>query len=140
MQDSETQLIESEIEKYDEYDDFFDENKKLLKEVHPGTYIEKLLCEKKLKKAQVVSKLNINKGYAYEILRQEKHPDRDKVLQFAIAMELSILETQNMLNRCGYACLYGKNLRDTVIYFCIIKQKSIIDTNLLLYNHGFELL
>ena len=83
MQDKKTEIVEKELEKTYEYDQFIEQNIKLVKTLHPGEYIEQLIKDREMKKSQVVSKLNINTGYAYEILRLEKVPDRDKMLQFA---------------------------------------------------------
>lgn len=138
MSITDTDSIENRLKRAESYDDFYKENSKMLKLEHPGEYIVAQLKKRNMKKTDLISKVNLNTGYVYEILRQEKSPERNKVLQFALALKLNIEETQDMLRKCGYAMLYGKNPRDSVIIFCISRKKNLIDTNMLLHKYNYE--
>lgn len=139
MDKNSTENIEKKLLTVQSYDAFFEQTSGDLDTIHPGRYILDLLEKKKLDKKDIVKYLNINTGYIYEILRQEKRPERDKILQFIFALKLDIKEAQTMLKRCGYAVLYGKNTRDSVLMFCISRKKSLIDTNILLEKYKLEI-
>lgn len=140
MQDKKTELIEQELSDSIDYETFIDENSEIMEGIHPGLYLSSLIEKSGIKKYQVVSQLNMNTGYAYEILRLEKVPDRDKMLQFALALGLNISETKEMLKKCRYAMLYVKNPRDAIIYFCISRRQNLIDTNIMLSEKGYDIL
>lgn len=140
MQDKKTELIEQELSVSKDYDEFINENQEIIERIHPGLYLCDLISKSGMKKSQVVSHLNINTGYAYEILRQEKLPDRNKMIQFAFAFSLSIDDTQKMLKKTGYAMLYVKNPRDAIIYYCITRRQSLIDANIMLAKKEHDLL
>jgi len=140
MQDKKTELIEEELANSKDYAKFMNENENVISEIHPGLYLSNLITISGAKKSQVVAKLDINTGYAYEILRQEKLPDRDKMLQFAFALNMNIDESQKMLKKCGYANLYVKNPRDAIVYYCITRRQSLIDANIMLSKQGHGLL
>ncbi len=138
MAKNDTESFEKKLDAADNYDDFFEENSSQLKHIHPGEYILALMEEKNFKKTEIISKVNINTGYVYEILRNEKHPERDKMLQFAFALDLNIDETQNLLKRCGYAQLYCRNHRDSIIIFCINRKATLGEANALLNKYEFS--
>lgn len=140
MQDKKTELIEQELSQTANYDEFIHENQEIIEGIHPGLYLSNLIEQSQFKKSKVLSYLNINTGYAYEILRQEKMPDRDKMIQFAFALSLNIDDTQEMLKKCGYAKLYVKNPRDAIIYYCITRRHSLIDANIMLSKKEHDLL
>lgn len=138
MEKSTTASIEDSLKRAENYDDFYRVYKNTLKLEHPGGYIVAQLKKRNMKKTDLISKLNLNTGYVYEILRQEKRPERNKVLQFAFALRLSIEETQDMLRKCGYSMLYCKSPRDSVIIFCISRKNTLIDTNMMLHKYQYE--
>ena len=140
MKRKDTDHIEKELRSTDSYNRFLKENGKSLMTIHPGEYILEQIAQKKLEKKDIINAVNLNVSYVYEIFRKEKRPERDKMLQFAFALNLDIQETQSMLKRCGYALLYARNHRDSVIIFCLGRKKSLIDTNLYLDRYAFKTL
>ena len=48
-----------------------------------------------------------------------RNPSRNKLLQLAFAMKLSLRETNRLLQAGGCNELYCKNRRDAIIIFCI---------------------
>lgn len=137
MKQKDTDIIENELHTVQHYGEFHKKHSNDLNVVHPGVYILDIASKKKIDKKEIIRTVNLNTGYVYEIFRQEKRPNRDKLFHFIFALRLDTKETQTMLKRCGYAALYGKNPRDSVIMFCLNRKKSLIDTNILL--HQYEL-
>ena len=72
-------------------------------DVHaPGTrslsdYLNELLVAKRLKRSQVVRMANLNETFGYQIFTGARNPSRDKVLQIAFAMALTLRETNRAL-------------------------------------------
>ncbi len=101
-----------------------------------SAYLEQLLAEKHLERAQVVRMANLNETYGYQIFKGERNPGRDKVLQIAFAMALSLRETNRALTAAGVSRLYAKDRRDAIIIFCLDRGCSLQKVNEELYRFG----
>lgn len=93
-------------------------------------YINKMIKDKNLTNAEVISSSGIQVNYAYQILSGQKKPSRDKVIAMCFGMKLTVDEAQTLLKYGGYAQLYPRNKRDSVIIFALENKMSIIDCNL----------
>lgn len=99
-------------------------------------YLQRLLEEKHLERAQVVRMANLNETFGYQIFKGERNPSRNKVLQIAFAMALSLRETNRALSAAGVNALNCKNRRDAIIIFCIDRGCSLQKVNEELYRFG----
>ena len=101
-------------------------------------HLQRLLEEKHLERAQVVRMANLNETFGYQIFKGERNPSRNKVLQIAFAMALSLRETNRALSAAGVNALNCKNRRDAIIIFCIDRGCSLQKVNEELYRFGEE--
>ena len=111
-------------------------------DVHaPGTrslsdYLNELLVAKRLKRSQVVRMANLNETFGYQIFTGARNPSRDKVLQIAFAMALTLCETNRALEAAGVSSLYSKDRRDAIVIFCLDRGGSLQKVNEELYRFG----
>ncbi len=105
-----------------------------------GEYLEYLLTEKGLGKAQVIKDSDIQRNYGYQIFSGVKQPGRNKLIALSLAMGLTLEETQRGLSIAKEGKLYSKDKRDSVIIYSINKKQTVFDTNNLLFEMGEELL
>lgn len=82
-------------------------------------YLQQLLDERGLRRPEVVRRAGINPTFGYQIFVGQRNPSRNKLLQLAFAMKLSLRETNRLLQAGGCNELYCKNRRDAIIIFCI---------------------
>ena len=99
-------------------------------------YLGELLEQKRLKRSEVVHMANLNETFGYQIFTGARNPSRDKVLQIAFAMALSLRETNRALEAAGVSCLYSKDRRDAIIIFCLERGCSLQKVNEELYRFG----
>ena len=99
-------------------------------------YLQQLLAEKGLERSRVVRMANLNDTFGYQIFQGTRHPSRDKVLQIAFAMALTLRETNRALTAAGASELYCKDRRDAIIIFCIDSGCSLQKVNEELYRFG----
>ena len=92
-------------------------------------YLSNLIDLKGLKKSDVIARAGLERSYSYQILSGKKEPSRDKLLLLAFGMELTFQEVQDLLKVNGYAMLYPKNRRDSLITFALYKGQSIFELN-----------
>ena len=103
-------------------------------------YLMQLVEEKQLKRAAIIAKSGIERTYAYQIFSGKKVPSRDKLVSLAFGMELAFKEVQELLKVNGYAQLYPKNKRDSIIIFALKKGHSIVKLNEALFSMGEEVI
>lgn len=101
-------------------------------------YLNELLAEKGLKRAQVIRDANLNETFGYQIFKGQRGAQRNKLLQLSFAMGLDIRETDRLLKIGGTNELYCKNKRDAIIIFAVDKGYSLQKTNEELYRFGEE--
>lgn len=101
----------------------------------PG-FLEHMLQKKGLKRSRVVRMADLNETFGYQIFTGARNPSRDKVLQIAFAMALSLRETNRALKAAGASSLDPKCRRDAIIIFCIDQGCSLQKVNEELYRLG----
>ncbi len=99
-------------------------------------YLQYLLVEHGLKRADVIREANLNSTFGYQIFTGQRQASRNKVLQLAFAMHLSLLETNRLLQAAKVNELYCKNRRDAIMIFCLDHGCSLQETNEELYRFG----
>lgn len=99
-------------------------------------YLQQLLEEKHLERARVVRMADLNETYGYQIFTGARQPTRNKVLQIAFAMALTLKETNRALAAAGSSALNCKDRRDAIIIFCIDRACSLQKVNEELFRFG----
>lgn len=99
-------------------------------------FLEHMLQKKGLKRSRVVRMADLNETFGYQIFTGARNPSRDKVLQIAFAMALSLRETNRALKAAGASSLDPKCRRDAIIIFCIDQGCSLQKVNEELYRLG----
>ncbi len=123
-----------------DFNDFYNENKDYMITSSLSEMLSSLLESKQLKKAQVIRKAELSEVYAYQIFSGLRVPERNKLLCLAVAMELSLEETQTLLKCAGYSPLYVKLPFDSVVLYGICKKMTVVEINGLLYEYDLEML
>ena len=91
-----------------------------------------------LERSRVVRMADLNETFGYQIFTGTRHPSRNKVLQIAFAMALSMKETNRALAAAGANVLNCEDRRDAIIIFCIDRGCSLQKVNEELYRFGEE--
>lgn len=123
-------------------DDYFDQNDSEIFFGSLSEMIDYFLARKNLTKADVVNGSGINKGYCYEIMsgKSTKNISRDKVIMLCFGLKLTVDEAQQLLKKSGYAPLYARDTRDSIIIFSLENRINIVSTNIKLGEYNLEIL
>ena len=103
-------------------------------------YLAQMLKKYGVSKHEMIEKADLEKGYAYQILRGVRKPSRDKLLQIALGLGCDLSETQRLLRLGGRNELYSRVRRDAAIIFCIQKHDGLDDCQCFLEGHRLETL
>ena len=96
--------------------------------------------QKGLKKNEVVKRSMLG-NYAYNIINGDRsHPDRDKLIMLCFGLKLTSEEATVLLKKSSTGELYIRNGRDAVFVFALDRKLSVIETNNMLEEYGFDLL
>lgn len=101
-------------------------------------YLQQLLDERGLKRADVVRAAGLNATFGYQVFTGTRRASRNKVLQLAFAMKLSLREANRLLQAAGANELYPKSRRDAIIIFCLNRGCTLQETDEQLYGFGEE--
>lgn len=106
-----------------------------------SSYLNQLLEERGLRRADVVRTAGIDATYGYQLFRgQRARPSRDKVLALAFALGCTLRECDRLLQAAGTSRLYCKERRDAIIMFCLNHAATLDEVNDELFGHGEETL
>lgn len=108
--------------------------------IRTSEYLAQLLVHYSLAKQAVIGAAGLDRSTGYTIFSGQRNPKRNTLLRIALAMQLTLQETQQLLKIAQRGELYPKNRRDAAIIYCIHQHLCPIDTELLLDQIGEELL
>ena len=97
-------------------------------------YLQQLLDEKGLERAQVIREAGLNETYGYQIFMGQRNAQRNKILQIILAMHMTLKEANRTLQAAGVNELYCKNRRDAIIIFCLDHGYNLLQTDQELYR------
>ena len=118
---------------------FLVDNQKEFRRYTLAEYLNHLLEEKRLSKADVVREPRLERVYGYHIFAgRKKNPSRNKVISLALAMKLAPEETQYLLYYAGAEQLYVRNPRDSILWYALDHHMSVLDTNIMLQKMSEE--
>ena len=135
-----TTNLENELKSCDTLESFLKRNLDELSTASLAEQIQTLIASKGLTRSGVVKASNLNEVYAYQIISGARRSSRDKLLCLCIAMKATLDETRELLVRGGFAPLYVRSQRDSIIIFAISHGETILELNNNMYDHGEPLL
>ena len=139
MKKTTEELIKS-LESKKSVDEYFEDNKE---ELFFGSLVDLInfyMNQKSLNKSDVIERSGIQRNYGYQLISGVKKPSRDKLIMLCIGLGLNYRETQQMLKKSGFGILYVRDVRDSIIIFCINHKMNIMAVNNLLYDKGQKIL
>ncbi|MCM1123308.1 MAG: XRE family transcriptional regulator [Eubacterium sp.] len=140
MESKTTDQLGHEIRMATDINDYLTENKDNLLTTNLWEYLNTLLSQKKLRKADVVQGSQLERTYVYKIFAGQKTPSRDKLIAMAFGLRLSDSETQKLLKISGNRELYARDERDALILFALHRKQTIFDVNELLLDYHLAVL
>ena len=94
------------------------------------------LTSRGLKKNIVVRRSRLNQTFAYQIIAGTRKATRDKLIQLAFGMQLSIDDASELLERGGTNALSPRCRRDVLIAYALDRSLSVLECDDLLWLAG----
>lgn len=83
--------------------------------------------EKKMTKAEVIRKLNIDRNYGYWILNGTRNPTRNCLIQLSLILGLNVEQINYLMRLAGKSPLYVRNAVDAKVFYAINHHMDYID-------------
>ncbi len=131
----ETNELLEQLKTADSLDGYLAENGEHLVDTTVSAQLETALAASGLAKSEVLRRAEINDIYGYQLFAGSRKPSRDKLIALCIGMALSLESTQTLLKAVGFAPLYAKNKRDSILIYGIENRQSVFTINTALYDH-----
>lgn len=132
MKNNITEILNKRILKSDNIDDFLDNNKKNINSSKFCNVLFNIINEKNLSISKALEQSMINSSYGYQIFNGRRIPSRDKVLLLILGLNLSLKESNKLLELAEKNPLYVRNKRDAIIIFAINQELTLLETEELL--------
>ena len=136
MPAKDTNELLNEIKASRSVESFLQDNQAELVERSLPEYLAKLIREKGLSQKEIIRTSGLNKSYACHIFSGERSTTRPKMLALALAMGLTVDETQHLLHYAGLPQLYARVPWDSIMLYAIHNHKTVMEANLLLDDFG----
>ena len=131
-----TDDLMNELLKANNIGEYLKDNSQYMVSEELSTYLNNIISKKALVKSEVIKKTEFSEVMGYQIFSGTRLPSRDSLICICVAMEMTLDETQAILKIAGFAALYPKTKRDSVIIRGISEGKSVAGINEELYNLG----
>lgn len=133
-----TNILNEKLNKDISFTEFFDENAKDFLDIPLSRYLKALIEKRDYSKAQVIRESGINRRFFFDILADKRKPTRNYVLRILIALQIPLKNVQWLLRATGYAQLYSRDRRDSVIIYSINHKAGVNECNDMLKKVNFE--
>ena len=134
MESKTTDELLKELNSCNNIDEYFKENENSIIHNRISDYLYDVFKEKCLIKSQVFKKAEVDEIYGYQIFSGRKNPSRNTLIAICIGARFTLNEIQAALKIAGYATLYAKSKRDSLIIYGINHAQSVMEINEILFN------
>ena len=103
-------------------------------------YFDSLIEKYQISKSLCITKSNLDRTYAYQIIQGKRHGSKDKIVQLALGINCTIEECNKLLILSDNAILYPKNKRDAILIYALENKLNVFQTNELLMELDVKIL
>lgn len=136
MQEKPTAALEQELSACADLRTYFKSNTVGLRTHELPALLQQLMQSKGLSRAELLRRSGLNAVYGYQILSGKRHPGRESLLCLCFGLGLDAEQTQKLLLHAGFAQLYVKRPRESIIFYALNAGLSVCACSQLLYEHG----
>ena len=103
--------------------------------------LRELIARRGMKNSAVYKRANISKQHFSKIINDpDARPSKPTAIALALALELNLAETRDLIGRAGYALTNSSTFDLIIRYFIENKQYNVVEINIALYEFDQSLL
>lgn len=136
MQEKTTSQLEQELSGCADLRQYLHTNHASMHLAQLPELLQQALDTSGLSRAEALRRSGLNTIYGYQIFAGKRRPSRDSLLCLCVGMALTPEKAQALLKRAGYAPLYVRQRRDSIIFYALQEKLSMQTLNQQLYELG----
>lgn len=136
MKQKSTSELLKELNNTNNIENYLKQNNEYMTNTSISDYLYDIFAEKCLIKSRVFKKAEIDEIYGYQIFSGKKNPSRNTLLAICIGAGFSLNEIQASLKVAGFATLYAKSQRDSIIIWGINNNMDVCQINEALFDNN----
>ena len=103
--------------------------------------LRELIAQRGMKNSAVYKRANISKQHFSKLINDpDARPTKPTAIALALALELNLAETRDLIGRAGYALTNSSTFDLIIQYFIERKQYNVVEINIALYEFDQSLL
>lgn len=129
MESKSTGDLQQELMEQPNLDAYIHDNRERFSDSSVLNLLSELFNKKKLSKAELARQAGISEVYLHQVFSGRRKPSRDRLLCICAGLEASLEETQRLLKQAGYAPLYPRRKRESIIAHGIVHHTMLEQIN-----------
>ena len=93
------------------------------------SHLQTLLDKTGVSASELVRRMLVSKPFLYQIINGTRKPGRDMLLRMALALELSLEETQRLLTVAQRGVLYPRVRRDAALLYAVQHHYTLMEAD-----------
>lgn len=93
-----------------------------------------LMKEKKVTRAELIRRLNVDRNYGYQLLNGTRIPTRENIIRIALLLRLTVDQLQQLLRAAGKSALYVRDIPDAKAYYALTHDMEYDDALLFIWG------
>ena len=135
-----TDTLMKRLQKAADLDSYLKENESCLLPPDFCVLLKTYCKQRKLLRTEVIAQAQIDRIYGHQLFNGTRRPSRDKTIQLAIGLSLTVEETQELLCSAGKNPLDPRQKRDAVILYGLQRGLPLLTVQDHLMHYGLPLL
>ena len=119
---------------------FLSENEEEFSSIEVSDMLADLFSKTKISKSTLAKEAGISEVYLHQIFSRKRTPSRNRLLSICLALNVTLNDAQELLKKSGYASLYPRNKRDSIIMYALLHGIKPDKVNDMLFKIGEETL
>ena len=119
---------------------FLSENEEEFSSIEVSDMLADLFSKTKISKSTLAKEAGSSEVYLHQIFSRKRTPSRNRLLSICLALNVTLNDAQELLQKSGYASLYPRNKRDSIIMYALLHGIKPDKVNDMLYKIGEDTL
>lgn len=119
---------------------FLSENEEEFSSIEVSDMLADLFSKTKISKSTLAKEAGISEVYLHQIFSRKRTPSRNRLLSICLALNVTLNDAQELLQKSGYASLYPRNKRDSIIMYALLHGIKPDKVNDMLFKIGEDTL
>ena len=102
--------------------------------------LQQMFSRRRISKASLAKKAGMSEVYLHQLFAGQRKPSRDRLICICFGLQASLDDVQEILQKGGFASLYARNRRDSIIMYGFLHRLDLNSINDRLFQEGEETL